>query len=153
MYLGPQHFQAQCRYFEDAIQSAVLDLWYQPYGVLGYALDEEALRNGTFAVVHARGIFSDGLPFLMPECDDLPAARAIRDLFPATLDRLTILLAIPRRIPNGLNCALSPEGRNTRYNAEARNLCDETTGSDEREVQFARKKSVCCSTLSKRTAW
>lgn len=139
MYLGPQHFQAQRRYFEDSIRSAVLDLWYQPYGLLGYTLDEEALRNGTLAVLHARGIFSDGLPFLMPECDDLPAARAIGDLFPPTMDRLTILLAISRRVSNGLNCELSAERKGTRYSAEARNLCDETTGADEREVQFARK--------------
>ena len=139
MYLGPQHFQAQRQYFEDSIQFAISNLWRQPYGVLGYALDEEALRNGTLALLHARGIFPDGLSFLMPDCDGLPPARPIADLFPPTLDRLTIFLAVPQQTSNGLNCALAPQSKATRFTAEARQLCDETTGSDERAVQFARK--------------
>src|ERR1700689_4800405 len=46
MYLGPQHFQAQSRYFEDSIKFAISSLWFKPYGLLGCGLDEEALRNG-----------------------------------------------------------------------------------------------------------
>jgi type VI secretion system protein ImpJ len=139
MYLGPQHFQLQRQYFEDAIHFAACSLWYQPYGLLGCAIDEEALRNGTLALLHARGIFPDGLPLLMPECDALPPVRPIAELFPPTRDRLAVLLAIRPRVSNGLNCAVSPQGTDTRFRAESRNLCDETTGSDEREVQFARK--------------
>jgi len=139
MYLGPQHFQLQRQYFEDSIHFAASSLWYQPYGLLGCAIDEEALRNGTLALLHAWGIFPDGLPLLMPECDSLPPVRPIAELFPPTRDRLTVLLAIRPRVSNGLNCAVSSQGRETRFRAESRNLCDETTGSDEREVQFARK--------------
>lgn len=82
MYLGPQHFQSQSRYFEDSIQFAISSLWCQPYGLLGCGLDEEALRNGTLAVVHARGVFPDGMPFLMPECDAVPPPRHVANLFP-----------------------------------------------------------------------
>lgn len=139
MYLGPQHFQAQGRYFEDSVRFAVSSLWYQPYGLLGYALDEEALRNGTLSLVHARGMFPDGMPFLMPESDSLPAARPIAELFPPTRDRLTALLAIPQHNPNGVNCALSPEANHARFLAETRTFCDETSGSDERPVQVGRK--------------
>src|SRR5579885_3446804 len=139
MYLGPQHFQAQGRYFEDSVRFAVSSLWYQPYGLLGYALDEEALRNGTLSLVHARGMFPDGMPFLMPESDALPAARPIAELFPPTRDRLTALLAIPQHNPNGVNCALSPEANHARFLAETRTFCDETSGSDERPVQVGRK--------------
>src|ERR1041385_4736982 len=72
MYLGPHHFQVQSRYFEDSTQFATSSLWFAPYGVAGCELDADALQNGTLSVLHARGIFPDGLAFEMPECDPLP---------------------------------------------------------------------------------
>ena len=139
MYLGPEHFQAQNRYFEDSIQFAVSSLWYQPYGLLGCGLDEEALRNGTLALVHARGILPDGMPFLMPECDALPAPRPVASLFPPTRDRLTASLAVPERKPQGVNTAMSGPADHARFQAEMRMLRDETTGGDERPVRIGRK--------------
>ena len=97
MYLGPHHFQAQSRYFEDSTKFATASLWFAPYGVAGCALDSEALQNGTVAVLHARGIFGDGLPFEIPECDDLPPARALGDLFPPTRDTVHRPAGDPRQ--------------------------------------------------------
>jgi len=139
MYLGPQHFQAQSRYFEDSIKFAISSFWCSPYGLLGCGLDEEALRNGTVALVHARGIFPDGMPFLMPECDTLPQPRPVAELFPPTRDRLTVSLAVPERKPQGLNTVLSGAADHGRFLAETRILRDETTGADERPVQIGRK--------------
>jgi type VI secretion system protein ImpJ len=141
MYLGPHHFQVQSRYFEDSIQFAVSSLWFAAYGVAGLELDAEALRNGTVSLIHARGIFSDGLPFNMPESDALPAARAIADLFPPTRDAITVLLAIPPRKPNGFNCVVEDGAAqpDARYLAESQVLHDENTGADERPVRFGRK--------------
>jgi type VI secretion system protein ImpJ len=143
MYLGPHHFQVQSRYFEDSIQFATSSLWFSAYGLSGIELDSEAAQNGVVAVVHARGMFPDGLPFNMPESDELPAARPIADLFPPTQDGLVVSLAIPPRKPNGYNCALDPNAvngaRDARYLAEARVLHDENTGLDERPVRIGRK--------------
>src|SRR5438034_9480170 len=75
MYLGPHHFQAQSRYFEDSIQFATSALWFETYGLVGCELSAEGLRNGAVSVSHARGIFPDGLVFEMPESDPLPEAR------------------------------------------------------------------------------
>src|SRR5580692_12682181 len=97
MYLGPHHFQAQNRYFEDSVHFCTSSLWFQAYGLSGYQLDAEALRNGTVSLLHARGLFPDGLSFHMPEFDTLPPARQIADLFPPMQDSLDILLAIPAR--------------------------------------------------------
>jgi len=140
MYLGPHHFQVQSRYFEDSIQFATSSLWFASYGLAGVELDAEALHNGTVALLHARGIFRDGLPFHMPESDPLPEPRAIADLFPPTRDGIVAMLAIPRRKPNGFNCSL-PEGEtaDARYTAEPRVLHDENTGADERTVHLGRK--------------
>src|SRR5262245_2223499 len=91
MHLGPHHFQAQNRYFEDSIHLATTSLWFAPYGIIGCALNHEALRNGTLAIVHARGLFPDGLPFNMPESDALPPARNISDLISPVRDAVTVL--------------------------------------------------------------
>jgi type VI secretion system protein ImpJ len=141
MHLGPHHFQAQNRYFEDSIQFATSALWFATYGLVGCELSAEALRNGSVSVSHARGIFPDGLVFEMPECDPLPEARQIAELFPPTRDHLTVLLAIARHKPDGVNCAVSdgaePDG--LRYIGETKPLYDETTGRDERPVRLGRK--------------
>jgi type VI secretion system protein ImpJ len=139
MYLAPHHFQTQSRYFEDSVRFAIDALWYQPYGMLGFGLDDEALRNGTLSLLHARGIFPDGMPFLMPDADRLPPAIPIAERFPPTKEKMTVLLAVPRREPNGLNFALSPDANHARYLAETRTLTDETTGTDERNVRMGRK--------------
>src|ERR1051325_11196889 len=75
MYLGPHHFQAQSRYFEDSTRFTVSSLWFDTWGLVGAQFDAEAFKNGTVPLVHARGIFPDGLVFHMPESDALPEAR------------------------------------------------------------------------------
>lgn len=142
MYLGPHHFQVQNRYFEDSIRFLTTQLWFESYGLIGVHFDAEALRNGTVSLIHARGIFPDGMPFHMPDSDPLPTARPIAELFPPTRDRLVVLLAVPPRRHNGVNCvpveesALNPSAR---YWAEGQSLFDETTGRDEKVVHLGRK--------------
>lgn len=141
MYLGPHHFQVQSRYFEDSIRFATSSLWYMAFGVIGCLLDAEALHNGTVSVIHARGVFDDGLPFHMPECDPLPEPRNIGDLFPPHRDKITVLLAIPSRKQNGLNCVEAEAGnsRAVRFSAETNLLHDDITGIDEKPVRLGRK--------------
>jgi type VI secretion system protein ImpJ len=140
MYLGPHHFQVQNRYFEDSIQFATSSLWYAPYGLAGVELDADALHNGTVSLIHARGIFRDGLPFNMPESDPLPESRPVADLFPPTRDSIVVLLAIPPRRPNGFNCSPADAGSTgARFTAEPRAMHDENSGGDERTVELGRK--------------
>ena len=141
MYLGPHHFQVQSRYFEDTIRFATSSLWFEPWGMTDCALDPEALRNGTISLLHARGIFPDGLAFHMPESDPVPEPRPIADLFPPNRESLTVLLTVPERKQNGLNCvpAESAIGQSTRFVAEKKLLHDETTGVDEKPVPLGRK--------------
>jgi type VI secretion system protein ImpJ len=142
MYLGPHHFQAQSRYFEDSVRFATSSLWFEPWGLVGVQLDAEALKNGTVSLVHARGIFLDGLVFHMPECDALPEPRGIADLFPPARDAVTVMLAVAPRRPEGVNTTLPDNGNESngsRYQAELRMLFDETTGRDEKPVHLGRK--------------
>jgi type VI secretion system protein ImpJ len=140
MHLGPHHFQAQSRYFEDSIQFATSSLWFEPFGLVGLEVDADALKNGTVSIVTARGIFPDGLPFHMPESDPLPAPRNITELFPPTRDTLTVLLAIAPRQADGQNTALGDgEANGARFIAEARVFHDENTGRDEKPVRLGRR--------------
>jgi type VI secretion system protein ImpJ len=141
MHLGPHHFQAQNSYFESAIHFVANALWFEPYGFLAYELDADALRNGTASLVHARGLFPDGTCFQMPECDPLPSARNIAELFPPTRDRLNLFLAMPAYKPTGVNCEIEGGGfgNGARYLSEERSVHDENTGQDEKPVRFGRK--------------
>jgi type VI secretion system protein ImpJ len=139
MYLGPHEFQAQARYFEDAITFAASALWFQSYGLIGATLDSDALRNGTVSLVHASGIFPDGTPFHMPQSDAVPAVRPIADLFPPTRDALTVYLALRERKAGGRNCSIAGDPGDARYFAELRTFNDETSGGDSRAVNIRRK--------------
>jgi len=140
MYIGPHHFQAQSRYFEDSSQFVVSSLRRDYYGFLGCEVDAEALRNGTLALSHARGIFPDGLLFKMPESDPLPAPRPIVDIFPADRDRLTVYLSISARKPSGVNCSLNENAANgARFIAQTQTVRDEVNGLDEKPLRLGRK--------------
>src|SRR6516162_10591632 len=141
MYLAPHHFQAQTQSFEDLIHFSTSNLWFEPYGLAGFELDAEALRNGNVNLVHGRGIFPDGLAFHMPDSDPLPPSRYIADLFPPTLEFTTVYLALPAYRPDGPNCSLESESgpNHVRFAAEVRSLHDDNTGRDDRPVHLGRK--------------
>ena len=146
MYLGPHHFQAQNRYFEESVHFATAILWKNAYGFSACQLDADALRNGTVALVHARGIFEDGLTFDIPGCDSLPESRNITGVFPPTADQLTVFLAVPRWLPDGQNCNLqSGQGVNTRYTGVIEMMHDENTGRDEKPVGLTKARSTAMS--------
>jgi type VI secretion system protein ImpJ len=141
MYLAQHHFQLQGRYFEDSLQFALANLFFKSYGLAGCELDREALLNGTAALIHARGVLPDGLPFHMPESDPLPAPREIGSLFSPTQDSHLLLLSIPAFRQGAANCASSPEEADSqaRYIAESTLVPDDTTGGDEKPVVIGRK--------------
>jgi type VI secretion system protein ImpJ len=141
MPLAQHHFQGQSRYFERSLAFALTHLYHKPYGLSGLELDAEALRNGTVALLHARGIMPDGLPFNFPEADAIPEPRDIRPLLAPTQDMHRVYLAIPSYRPGGPNCALQDEadGRERRYIAATAMTPDDTTGEDSRPVGVARK--------------
>jgi type VI secretion system protein ImpJ len=150
MHLSQHHFQAQSRYFEDAIHFALSQLFPNPYGLAGIALDAEALHNGTVSLLHARGLLPDGLAFNIPEGDPAPEPREIRDAFSPTQDSHVVLLALPAFRRDGANTTgldgqngaaplAAPRAGTLRFHHEALPMVDETLGRDERAVGVGRK--------------
>lgn len=149
MHLSQHHFQAQSRYFEDAIHFAVSQLFPNAYGLAGIALDADALHNGTVSLLHARGLMPDGLAFNIPEGDPPPEPREIRDVFSPTQDSHLVYLALPAFRRDGANASgLEAAGGNghaaaragtLRFHHVAEPMVDETLGRDERPVGVGRK--------------
>ena len=139
MYLGPHHFQAQIRYFEDSLNFVTTSLWREAFGFAGLAFDHDALRNGTLALNHARGIFPDGLPFDLPGSDAAPEPRPFAELFSPVADHLTMYLAVPTFIPDGRNTSLGNDPNMARFVAAERKLPDQNTGLDEKPIRIGRK--------------
>lgn len=139
MYLGPHHFQAQNRYFEDALNFVTTSLWRDACGYAGLQFDADALRNGTLALVHARGLFADGLAFDLPSSDSAPPPRQFTALFSPVADHLTMHLAIPVAVRDGQNTSLSGSANGTRYISCEQNMPDQNSGLDEKPIQVGRK--------------
>lgn len=139
MYLGPHHFQAQARYFEESLHFVAQSLWSDGYGFSALQIDADQLRNGSLLVRQARGLFADGLAFDLPGSDGELAPRSFGDLFPAAADHLTIYLAVPTNVSDGQNNSLSEDATMSRYKAVVKKLTDKTTGRDERTVKLGQK--------------
>ena len=139
MYLSPQHFQAQSRFYEDTIDFVTRGLWPEPWGLLHARLDEDALRNGRIVLLEAAGVFEDGLAFETHGSAPAAAPRTADELFLPTDAALVLHLAVPGHNPAGqvysqLNAASNGHGSAFRFRAIAGILRDNTNGVDEREV-------------------
>jgi len=139
MYLGPHHFQAQNRYFEDSLNFVTTSLWRDACGYAGLQFDADALRNGTLVLTHARGLFADGLAFDLPGSDLPPEPRSFASLFSPVADHLTLYLAVPAVVRDGQNTSANGSVNGTRYIAAELKLPDQNTGLDEKAIQVGRK--------------
>jgi type VI secretion system protein ImpJ len=144
MHLGPHHFQTQSRYFEDTLWFLSSNLRQDPWGFLHYSIDTEAMRNGLAILSFASGILPDGLIFDLPDCDQVPEAAHLNNLFSSIDSEIVLYLAIPPRLDQGLDCDQGG-GSNTRYSAMQRTLRDDSVGQGEATVSFARKNLVLLS--------
>jgi type VI secretion system protein ImpJ len=137
MYLSPQHFQAQSRFYEDTIDFVTRGLWTEPWGLLHARLDEDSLRNGRIVLLEAAGVFEDGLAFETHGSAPAAPARTADEIFLPTDAALVLHLAVPGQnasgqVYTGLNG--NGHGSSFRFRAVAGILRDNTNGVDEREV-------------------
>ena len=139
MYLSPHHFQTQSRYFEDSMAFFAASLWREPWGLLQAELDPKAMRNGTASLLHASGIFPDGLAFELPNSDPAPPIRNLLEVFPSTDAVLPLYLTVPLRKDNGFDSDLGMSPGSSRFSRMQRMLRDETNGIDEREIDLGQK--------------
>jgi len=152
MHLAQHHFQAQSRYFERAMHFAVSSVFPGSHGFLALELDEDAIWDGTVALVEARGVMPDGLVFHLGEADPLPPERDLSHLLGKGSGAHVVHLAIPSYDARRANCAPpeSDDGAPARFRPQDVALFDETTGQDERPVRVG-LKNVRLVTADERT--
>jgi type VI secretion system protein ImpJ len=93
LFLQPQHFQQQERYFERYVETRCQPLTPNGWGFTDVEFERDLLRIGKFALRRAAGVFPDGTPFRMPEDDPLPSPM---DVGADVRDQI-LLLAVPLR--------------------------------------------------------
>src|SRR4051812_28753316 len=93
LFLQPQHFQQQERYFEQYVEGRCQDLVPHSWGFTDIEFEPDLLSIGKLAIRRAAGVFPDGTPFRMPDDDPLPPAREVG----RQVRGEDVLLAVPLR--------------------------------------------------------
>ena len=73
LFLQPQHFQQQDRYFERYVEMRCQPLISHSWGFTEIEFERDFLSIGKFGLRRVAGVFPDGTPFRMPEDDPLPS--------------------------------------------------------------------------------
>jgi type VI secretion system protein ImpJ len=93
LFLQPQHFQQQDRYFERYVEARCQALGPHGWGFTEIEIERDFLSIGKFGLRRATGIFPDGTPARMPDDDPLPEPI---DIGTQVRDQI-VYLAVPLR--------------------------------------------------------
>lgn len=140
MLLTPHHFQQSDNYHEEMLNSRVRSIMQHEYGVLEIRVSGESIANGNFQIATCRAVMPDGLFVNVPDAEAVPEARPIAGHFPVEADRLGVHLAIPAKKKGEANfqgSGASASG-NIRFLQEGAQVKDETTGSNEQPLAYAK---------------
>ncbi|MEM0963708.1 MAG: type VI secretion system baseplate subunit TssK [Bacteroidota bacterium] len=140
MTLDPHHLQQWDRAVRAEVDARVGAVSPYGWGLATLEIDHDRLANGELALVAARGVMPDGLPFHIPQDGPVPPTRDVRDGLGPTAESVRAYLAVPSVRAGGANVLLDGAAarRETRYVAETATVPDDTTGADERDVQVGR---------------
>jgi type VI secretion system protein ImpJ len=95
LFLQPQHFQQQDRYFERYVETRCQSLAGHSWGFTEVEIERDLLTIGKFGLRRAAGVFPDGTPFRMPDDEPLPAPLDVD----ANVRDQVAYLAVPLRRP------------------------------------------------------
>lgn len=105
MFLNPQHFQQQERYFERYVSGKCSAYGAYGWGIQEFEIDQELLKLGKISVASAKGVFPDGTPFSVPDVDDAPPVLDVAENTHNTI----VYLAVPLRRAGAVD-VLSEDG-------------------------------------------
>ncbi|WP_444993970.1 type VI secretion system baseplate subunit TssK [Aliikangiella sp. IMCC44359] len=116
MFLNPQHFQQQERYFERYVDGKCSAFGAYGWGVHSFEVDLQLLKLGKISIVNAKGVFPDGTPFSFPDIDSPPPVLEL----PESIHNQIIYLAVPVKRPGAVDVLSeeSPQGLARYYMTE-----------------------------------
>jgi len=136
MFLSPQHFQQQDRYFERYIENRCSAFSGYGWGIRNFVIDHQLLGLGKISFSSGEGVFPDGTPFNFPEVDEPPPVFEL----PENTHNCIVYLGIPLR-RTGAQEVLSESNSSglARYQASDHSIHDVVSEeSDSREIQVGK---------------
>lgn len=140
MLLTPHHFQQWDNYHEELLNSRVRSMMPYEYGILDLQINREAIANGNFQIIHCHAVLPDGLMINVPDAEAVPVLRPVGNHFHPEAEKLGVHLAIPARKFGEANFqANGAKGNpNLRFLQEGALVKDETTGTNEQPIAYAK---------------
>ncbi|UTA46616.1 type VI secretion system baseplate subunit TssK [Simiduia sp. 21SJ11W-1] len=140
MFLRPQHFQQQDRYWERYIEGKLGATSAFNWGVESLIIDSEPLSMGKISITQIKAIFPDGTPYFAPDIELTPD---VIDIPENTQDQI-IYLCVPLKRPGSQDSIRSeedlPQARYQTFNYDVRNSSAQS--SEPARIQIG-KLRVC----------
>jgi len=128
MFLSPQHFQQQERYFERFVDSKCSAFGMYGWGLQEFELDKELLKLGKIVIIHAKGVFPDGTPFNFPDIDEPPPVFVV----PENTHNSIVYLGVPVKRSGAMDVVADDSSQGlARYYSHDQDIRDVTTDSGE----------------------
>jgi len=99
MFLNPQHFQQQERYFERLLEGKCSAYGAYGWGIHSFEIDQQLLSLGKISITKANGVFPDGTPFSFPDVDEPPPVFEV----PENTHNSIIYLCVPVKRPGAVD--------------------------------------------------
>lgn len=99
MFLNPQHFQQQERYFERFVDGKCSAFGSYGWGVHEFEVDQQLLTLGKVSVIKGKGVFPDGTPFSFPDIDEAPPVFEV----PENTHNSIVYLCVPVKRPGAID--------------------------------------------------
>ena len=130
MFLHPQHFQQQDRYFHRTVQELHWQSGAFGWGFSELSLNQDLLRQGKVSISKARGIMPDGHTFSIPQSDPQPPVIEIPE---KTRNKILYLILALHRA-GGQNYTHGEDGQVARYSIQQSTVMDEVTVGGEQNI-------------------
>jgi len=133
MFLRPQHFQEQDRFFEASIKKNSYSICAYDWGFTKLEINKQALMQGRFLLNHASGLMPDGTLFDTEHNQTL--------LTPLLIDENTsnsiVFLSVPLQVVGVPEIAYDSTQGFHRYHVIDHNIADNTSSGLNNEIQLA----------------
>ena len=134
MFLHPQHFQQQDRYFHHTLHELHWQNNTFGWGFSELSLDQNLLRQGKLSLTRARGILPDGSCFSVPQANPQPPVIEVADKTRNTM----VYLALPLHRAGGQNYVHGEGTQVARFGIQQSTVMDEVVaGGEENIVEVA----------------
>lgn len=99
MFLNPQHFQQQERYFERLVDGKCSAYGAYGWGMHEFEVDQQLLTLGKISVIKGKGVFPDGTPFSFPDIDEPPPVFEV----PENTHNSIVYICVPVKRPGAVD--------------------------------------------------